>query len=138
LPDTSAIASFLYKTFSVLSLYFSPIGKSNFKSHRRSSSGKSYALITGYSGGIGFALAQQLVKRGFGVIIPAHIPDELYQAAADLREFQGADVHCIVLNGETTTPEVIKEALEPVLGLYIRIVVNNVGGIPMSLPYSVQ
>lgn len=38
------------------------------------------------------------------------------------------------MNAATATPEEIKKALEPVLGLHIRIVINNVGGSAVPLP----
>jgi 17beta-estradiol 17-dehydrogenase / very-long-chain 3-oxoacyl-CoA reductase len=130
------IASFVYSAFDALTLYFFPFGKSTFKAYRRTSSGKSYALITGSSGGIGFSLAQQLALRNFGVIILAHIPDEVSEAAANLREkVPGVEVHSIVMDCASATPEEIKKALEPVMGLHIRIVINNVGGLPLSRPY---
>lgn len=75
-----AIGSALYNAFNAITLYFSPFGKSTFNAYRRKSSGVSYALITGSSGGIGFGLAQQLAQRGFGVIVHAHIPDEVSKA----------------------------------------------------------
>lgn len=118
--------------------------------YRRRGPKPTYALITGASAGIGFATAKALVQQGFGVIILGHKEDELAEAAVQLREAlvlpEDADpdhvpvdqyIRTIVLNAQTATPEEIEARLRETIvdqQLRVSILVNNVGGMPITLP----
>ena len=95
-----------------------------------------YALITGSSAGIGRGIAQELITQGFGVILHSHLPEELASTAATLRKSHpAAQVHTLTLDALTATPSSLSASLEPLLTtLPITILVNNIGGNPVSQP----
>jgi len=86
------------------------------------------ALITGGSGGIGFAIAEAMLAKGAQVVITGRRPDVLSTAAKRLRagggrvDFVAADVS--TEKGRETT---LKFALEKLGGL--DVLVNNAGGV---------
>jgi 17beta-estradiol 17-dehydrogenase / very-long-chain 3-oxoacyl-CoA reductase len=98
-----------------------------------------HALITGSSQGIGFGLASELVKRGFGVILLAHIQEELDAAKARLEKLAATaslvpDIRLLCINAVTVTESELEEALSSIQDLPITILVNNVGGMPVDHP----
>lgn len=54
-----------------------------------------YALITGGSSGIGKAIANELASKGLNLILVARRPEELEQAAQEIRGKHAVDVQCI-------------------------------------------
>ncbi|KAK3903535.1 NAD(P)-binding protein [Staphylotrichum tortipilum] len=99
------------------------------------------ALITGASAGIGLGIAQELVRQGFGVVLLGHLPDELEAAAASLRVLVGSApppdlVRTVCLDARTSTPEEMRSAVDALAtpSYPITILVNNVGGNPVSPP----
>lgn len=93
------------------------------------SQGDAYALVTGSSAGIGLGIARALVRQGFGVILLGHLADELASAAKTLGTSR---VRTIVLDARTATPEQISAAVHSISDLHLSILVNNVGGIPVT------
>lgn len=95
---------------------------------------RAWALVTGSSGGIGLGYAQELVARGFGIILLAHLEDELKETEQALKaEFPAAEIRILVINAITIQPAELETTLQSVLNLPITILVNNVGGTP-NLP----
>ncbi len=92
-----------------------------------------YALVTGSSAGIGLGVAQALAKQGFNLIVLAHIASELSAAVAQIRELQPSiDVRTIVMDARTATPEEMDAAVQSIAELDVTILVNNVGGNPIT------
>ena len=106
-------------------------------SYRRSGPEPTYALITGASAGIGFGVALELVRNGFGVILLGHLPDELAAAKGTLEEASpGAAVRTVVMDARTATPTAMEELVRSLdtESLQVSILINNVGGNPIELP----
>ncbi|KEF51018.1 uncharacterized protein A1O9_12944 [Exophiala aquamarina CBS 119918] len=110
-------------------------------SHGRSDRPKPYALITGSSGGIGFGLAESLVRRGFGVILLSNDEVGLQSAKQKLsRECPSctSSVELVYLDAVRASVEdiqsrIINNCIKP-KNLAVTILINNVGGVPMPLP----
>ncbi|KAF2645648.1 NAD(P)-binding protein [Massarina eburnea CBS 473.64] len=95
--------------------------------------GASWALISGSSGGIGYATAHHLLSLGFGVIIFAH--EEILQAEARLRkDFPNGNIKAFSFNCMTASISDIENLVQQVKSLTITILVNNVGSIPQTHP----
>jgi 17beta-estradiol 17-dehydrogenase / very-long-chain 3-oxoacyl-CoA reductase len=98
-----------------------------------------YALITGSSGGIGLGLAQELLNRGFGVVLLAHKKDELEAAKIRLQNATSTatspEIHILHINAVTVTDQALQQAVSSVGHLPITILINNVGGLPVSAPH---
>jgi 17beta-estradiol 17-dehydrogenase / very-long-chain 3-oxoacyl-CoA reductase len=121
-----------YSLLNFVSLHFIKPSKA-LKSYKRAGPGPTYALITGASAGIGFGIARELVRQGFGVILLGHLPDELSESAATLRTLRpGADVKTIVMDVRKATVPDIQAAIKSLSDLQLSILVNNVGGNPIS------
>jgi len=101
--------------------------------YKRPGAEPTYALVTGASAGIGLGIAQALVEQGFGVILLGHLADELATATKHLRSIRpGAAVQTIVLNAQTASGDEMEAAVKSVSHLQLGILVNNVGGNPIS------
>jgi NAD(P)-dependent dehydrogenase (short-subunit alcohol dehydrogenase family) len=84
------------------------------------------ALVTGGSKGIGYAVAEELVREGAHVAICARHQDEVDAAAAQLRA-GGATVHAQV--ADVTVPEQVTDFVEAAAAALggIDVLVNNAG-----------
>lgn len=97
--------------------------------YKRSGPEPAYALITGASAGIGFGMAMELTKQGFGVIILGHLLDELQAAKKAIEAATpGARVRVIVMDATKATPVEMKAMVESLKDLNLTMLVNNVGG----------
>jgi len=105
------------------------------QSYKRAGLEPAYAVITGSSAGIGFGVAQALVKEGFAVILLGHLPDELSEAKMTLQRLRpDAVARTLVMDVRTATPEEMNAAVQSIADLQVSILVNNVGGNPVKLP----
>lgn len=92
----------------------------------------SWALITGSSDGIGFALAEELSRRGFNVILHGRNPDKLAAVSSNLSaKFPNRNYKVLVADAAAfpRTAEAYEELLQPIKDLNITILVNNVGNV---------
>jgi gluconate 5-dehydrogenase len=87
---------------------------------------KRLALITGSSGGIGFALARGLAQSGATVILNGRNADKLAAAATELRA-EGLSVHTRVFDAsDALAVQTAIDDIENTLGV-IDILINNAG-----------
>lgn len=95
--------------------------------------GGSWAVITGSSGGIGFAFAEELVSRGFDVVLHSHLPAELDEAEAALKLIRpGVNVRKFVLDVRKFDDSDVTRLVESVADVPVSILINNVGGAPIE------
>jgi len=102
---------------------------------------KPYALVTGSSGGIGFGLAESLVRRGFGVILLSNDEPGLQSAKRKLTKQYpscASSVELVYLDALKASvgdmqSRIIDDCIER-KRLAVTILINNVGGVPMPLP----
>lgn len=88
------------------------------------------ALVCGASKGLGKAVAEELCREGVRVVICARGADELENAARDLRERTGGEVHTVVADVSTRAgcASAVSAALQSLQ--QIDILVTNSGGPP--------
>lgn len=95
--------------------------------------GQSWALISGSSGGMGYALAHRLLSLGFGVIIFAH--EGVPEAEAKLRnEYPNGHIKAFTFNCMTASIADMEKFVGGIKDLPITILANNVGSIPQATP----
>jgi len=88
------------------------------------------ALITGASRGLGLALARELSRRGWRLVIDARGADALEEARAEL----AVRTEVVALAGDVTDPG-HQRALIAAAGPRIELLVNNAGALgPTPLP----
>ncbi|KIW73824.1 hypothetical protein PV04_01912 [Phialophora macrospora] len=123
-----ALAYICAKTLRVLQFY---VLYSSDLSQYKPPSGQPWALVTGASDGIGKALARDLCRRGFNVIIHGRNEQKLLRVAAELEKaYPNREVRLLVLDAVAApwTDETDRTVLEAVDGLDLTILINNVGG----------
>ncbi|KAK1139885.1 hypothetical protein N8T08_011046 [Aspergillus melleus] len=91
---------------------------------------ESWALITGSTAGIGFGFAQELLSRGFNVIIHGKSTQELEHARTQLRlSFPHSSIRIFQYDAASFSNTTLDESLAKVLqGISLRVLINNVGG----------
>jgi len=91
-----------------------------------------YALVTGSSDGVGKGVAEELLSRGFNVILHGRNPDKLKTLKDDLAtRHPERDVRYIVADGSEVSKEQMDEILRQIEGKKITVLINNmawVGG----------
>jgi len=83
------------------------------------------AVVTGSSKGIGYAIAESLVKNGANLFICARDKGELRQAVEDLRRFGNAESEICDVRSETQVRMMLEECERRFGG--VDILVNNAG-----------
>lgn len=127
----AAVNFFIYKVYNFVTLYFF-VPSEPLKKYKRKN-GTTWALISGSSGGIGYATAHRLLSHGFGVIIFAH--EGVPEAETKLRkEYPDGKIKAFTFNCMTASTSDIEKLVNDVKDLPITILVNNVGGVPMAHP----
>src|SRR5215207_8889152 len=91
------------------------------------STDRGYALVTGASQGIGAALALELARKGFGVIITARSEASLLKIRDEAARLNGGRAHAIVadLLADGAVDRVVREIKEKQFPL--TCLVNNAG-----------
>ncbi|MCK1492146.1 SDR family oxidoreductase [Bradyrhizobium sp. 180] len=84
-------------------------------------------LVTGGSSGIGYAIAEAMLKRGARVVITGRRPGALHEAAGKLREFGAVETVAADVGTEEGRKVTLASALKALGGL--DILVNNAGGV---------
>ncbi len=86
-----------------------------------------WALVTGASAGIGWALAEQLAAGGTNLVLTARRRERLEQLATRLREQHKVRVECIAADlGRASAPEEIFHITQG-KGIAVELLVNNAG-----------
>lgn len=86
-----------------------------------------YALVTGASDGIGKAIAQELYRKGFNLILHGRNEEKLWKTADEFRHERGALKDIKVWVQDATSPDVDFEAVvEKWRRLNIQLVIHNV------------
>lgn len=85
---------------------------------------KGTAVITGATGGLGYAYARHLAKEGYDLILTGR-REAVCQRAQALREEFGVPV--TVLRPQLGRPEGVEELLRAIEGREIEVLVNNAG-----------
>ena len=86
------------------------------------------AIVTGSSGGLGFATAAALVQEGCLVTICARGEARLREAASSLRRTAGDDAHVLPVTADLATLEGIEQVVSRTIDTFggLDILVNNV------------
>jgi 17beta-estradiol 17-dehydrogenase / very-long-chain 3-oxoacyl-CoA reductase len=125
-----AAAAAAYKVYRFYAFYFR-VPANPLKAYRCKDG--SWALISGSSGGIGYALAHHLLSLGFGVIIFAH--EGVEEAQSRLRsEYPKGNIKAFTLNCATASVSDIQGLVDSIKDLPITVLINNVGSIVMAHP----
>jgi 3-oxoacyl-[acyl-carrier protein] reductase len=92
-----------------------------------------HALVCGSTQGIGLAIAQQLAKDGFSIILTSRSEDKLQKALATLNKDKGQAHQYFV--SDFTDPAGLKIAIDNYINLNspVHVLINNTGG-PKSGP----
>ncbi|KAH8433493.1 putative short chain dehydrogenase/reductase [Aspergillus melleus] len=101
---------------------------------------ESWALITGSTAGIGFGFAQELLSRGFNVIIHGKDTQELEHARTQLRlSFPHRSIRIFQYDAAASSTTTLEDSLAKVLqGISLRVLINNVGGQAGQTRYTYQ
>ena len=120
-----AIVAVAINILQTMLIYFKPCTLSQYL--RTTPSGKSWALVTGASDGIGRELAQGLCQRGFNVIIHGRNEKKLEGVKAQLNEtFPKCEVQLLIADAvEPIASE--SDLLAPIQNLPITVLINNLG-----------
>lgn len=120
------IAHFIY-------VYF--IRSSSIGRYRHIDGGQpAWALVTGASDGIGFALVRQLAHRGFNVVLHGRNQQKLEGRREELaKEFLDRSFRIVIADGVVPGSDLIQQIntlADNVKGLNLTVLINNAGGPP--------
>lgn len=87
----------------------------------------SFALITGGSSGIGWAIAQELAAKGFNLLLVSNQPAELENCKAEIETRHG--IRCEILNTDLTQSHAAQDVFDYCIKnrLQVEVLVNNAG-----------
>jgi len=126
--------SLLWRIYGFIHLYFLHTSKLPQYLHAGT---KSYALVTGASDGIGLALSQELLNRGFNIILHSRNHSKLSNLRSRLQQ-QHPDRNIVIVAADASQPDTsiptivkcVEEKMEA-SGGRLTVLVNNVGGTAM-------
>lgn len=95
----------------------------NMRNNQTNRNGRSLAVVTGASSGIGYELAKQCARHGFDLVVAADDP-AINQAASDFREL-GAEVD--VVEADLATTEGVNELCEAIEERPVDALLANAG-----------
>lgn len=125
-------ASIVVKVLSLARLYLSPSSLSL----SRWKHGNPYALVTGATDGIGWAIAEALAARGFNIILHGRNRTKLEDRRATLqRQYPSQKVEILVFDVVNDSYDDVEKLISSISHLNVTILVNNVGGIPFVPGY---
>lgn len=84
-------------------------------------------LVTGGSSGIGYAIAEAMLKRGARIVITGRRPDALHEAAEKLRQSGPVETVAADIGTEEGRKVTLSSTLKALGGL--DILINNAGGV---------
>ena len=90
-----------------------------------------WALITAAGGGIGQCFAEELLDRGFNVIIHSRTEKHVEKVKTELRRkfpHKGQQIRTLILDADSITRTSVEAALKPFRDLNLTVLVNNAGG----------
>ncbi|MBC6991265.1 SDR family NAD(P)-dependent oxidoreductase [Hymenobacter sp. BT491] len=86
-----------------------------------------YALVTGASRGIGQAIATELARRGYSLLLTARSEDALEKVAAQLRQQHGVQAHVLALDLAAPDAAARLAAWATSQAQDLAVLVNNAG-----------
>ncbi|MCJ1267683.1 hypothetical protein MMC22_007569 [Lobaria immixta] len=118
----------IYLTISFLQFLFLYLRPSSLLSYRHEK--ESWALVTGASDGIGFALAHELCYRGFNVILHGRNPAKLEAVKSTLTHaFPSTQIRLIVVDASLpVSSSLLQRLVAGIQDVHLSVLVNNVGG----------
>ena len=93
-----------------------------------------WAIVTGGTDGIGFAMAQQLAKKGLNILLISRTESKLVQCKTDLNgQFPNVEVRTLAIDYSSFDEAARKRVSVAIEDIKIGVLVNNVG---MSYPFT--
>ncbi|KIX05795.1 uncharacterized protein Z518_03767 [Rhinocladiella mackenziei CBS 650.93] len=118
---------FLYKAVELVRFLLHSSKLSRYQ--HTTSGGKSWALVTGASDGIGKGFAQELCSRGFNVVLHGRNEKKLAGVKDELEKEFKCEIRLLVLDAAADwNPTSESTVLAVLKDLTLTVVVNNVGG----------
>ncbi|KAH7117324.1 short chain dehydrogenase/reductase [Dactylonectria macrodidyma] len=117
----------VYKSFSVLMLYFSPpVGLSRYE--HTSTGAAPWALVTGSSDGIGKAFSSELAYRGFNVVLHGRNAEKLFVVKSELGSLYPARQFRIIIADASDLSKVsFPDIAASLSDIPLKILINNAG-----------
>ena len=104
----------------------------NLDRYLRTQSGKSpWAIVTGASDGVGRGFVEELLDRGFNIVLHGRNESKLERNIKELRmQWPQRDFRLLILDASTAAKDSanIQQALRPLEHLDLKVLINNVGG----------
>ena len=93
--------------------------------HNNATTSETWALVTGASGGIGLAYANELAQKGQAIILVARNETKLFAASEDLTARYG--VATKIIAADLSTSQGINKVIDETKDLTVELLINNAG-----------